>query len=84
MAAPTEKRFVNIKRKPFQLTYYKQREVYVLQKAYWYGGMKFVKVGFKKEEIKALAELMYKIKTFNVEYNKIRKQKKQNERKKNT
>lgn len=76
MAAPTEKRFINIKRKPFQLTYYKDRDIYVLQKAYWYGKMKFTKVGFKKEEIKALAELMFKIKRFKVEFNKLRKKEK--------
>ena len=71
-----ENRFINVKRFPFQVTYYKDRDIYVLQKTYWFNGMKYQKVGFKKEEIPKLAEILFKIKIFRNEFNKIKKSKK--------
>jgi len=51
-------RFVNMKAWPYQLSYDKVRDHYVLQKQYWANGSRFQKVMFKKKEIGNLAKIL--------------------------
>jgi len=71
--AKNDRPFVNVRKSPFQLTLYKNKEIYVLQKWFFLNGPKYQKIGFKEHEIKALASVLFKLRKFKIEFNKLRR-----------
>lgn len=67
-------RFINIKRKNFQLTRYHDRKIYVLQKTFFYNDRwNYLKIGFDDDEVIPIAELLFKIKKFRTYFVKLLK-----------
>jgi len=64
----------DVKFHPFQITHFKDRDIYVLQKMYWAGAPKYQKVGFKPKEIRTLAMTLSKVSLFKKEFLKILKE----------